>query len=116
MIKNKILPLIVIAALIGIYIVIINQFAVEKTDKSNPNDKNTPTAYVPDPETAKKIAEAIWLPLYGDNIQNQKPFTATLQDSIWIVQGTLPKGTEGGTAYIEIQKKDCKVLKVMGRR
>ena len=109
MLKNRILPLLVIISLIGIYIVIINQFAVEKTDRSNPDG---PAAYVPDAETAKKITEAIWHPIYGNNINQQKPFTATLQDSIWIVQGTLPTGTKGGTAYIEIRKKDCKILKL----
>jgi hypothetical protein len=66
---------------------------------------------VPDEKTALKIAEAIWLPVYGENINGNKPFTATLKnDSIWVVTGTLPKGMKGGTPYIEIQRKDCKIL------
>lgn len=70
--------------------------------------------YVPNEKTAMKVAEAIWLPIYGEQIYNEKPFHATLKnDSIWIVEGTLPEGTLGGTAYIEIQRKDCKVLKVI---
>lgn len=67
---------------------------------------------VPDDMTAMKIAEAIWLPIYGSKIYQEKPYTASLKDSIWIVEGTLPKGSDGGTAYIQIQKKDCKVLMV----
>lgn len=70
--------------------------------------------YVPNEEIAKKIAEIIWLPIYGEKIYKMKPFMATLKDSsIWIVRGTLnPQYTFGGTPYIEIQKKDCKILKV----
>lgn len=32
--------------------------------------------YVPNKETAIKIAEAIWLPIYGNKIYNSKPFRA----------------------------------------
>ena len=76
-----------------------------------------PNGYVPDENTALKIAEAIWLPLYGKEIYDEKPFTVELKDSlIWIVQGTLvqrpPYNIRGGVAYIEIQKSNCKILKV----
>lgn len=67
--------------------------------------------YVPDAETAKKIAEAIWLPIYGKDVLTQKPYETELKDGIWIVKGVL-KDELGGTAYIEIQKSDCKILKV----
>jgi hypothetical protein len=74
------------------------------------NHKND---FVPDQETACKIAEAIWLPIYGEKVQNFKPYEAVLKDgTVWIVEGTLPKGTKGGTPYIEINKKDCRILEV----
>src|ERR1700694_3852686 len=70
------------------------------------------TDYVPNAETAIKIAEAVWLPIYGEKIYENKPFKAKLKNSnVWIVQGTL-KNDLGGVPYIEIQKKDCKILKV----
>jgi hypothetical protein len=74
--------------------------------------------YVPDEETAKRIAEAIWLPIYGERILKQRPYEATLNGDIWVVEGLIPhpyrnhSEFRGGTAYIEIQKKDCKILKV----
>jgi len=68
--------------------------------------------YVPNKETAVRIAEAIWLPIYGDKILMNKPYIATLEKGIWIVEGTLPQGTKGGVPYIEIQKSNCKILKV----
>lgn len=69
--------------------------------------------FVPDEETAVKIAEAVWFPIYGENIHAKKPFSAALKnDSIWIVTGTLPEGMKGGVPYAEISKYDCKILSV----
>ena len=69
--------------------------------------------YVPNQETAIKIAEVIWYPIYGVNIEKFKPFKVELKDNtVWIVEGTIKEG-KGGVPYIEINKKDCKILKVM---
>ena len=69
---------------------------------------------VPNEETAIRIAEAVWLPIYGSLIYGSRPFKARLvDDSIWVVEGTLPEGSVGGTPYAEIQRKDGKVLKVI---
>ena len=46
--------------------------------------------FVPDKETATKIAEAILIPVYGkDSIEDERPFTATLKGNTWTVGGTL---------------------------
>lgn len=82
-----------------------------------PKDTIT-TNYVPDEETAKKIAEAVWLPIFGERIFEQQPYNAALVNGIWIVKGSLPPpcryipDCRGGSAYIEIQKSDCKILLV----
>ena len=69
--------------------------------------------YVPDESTAIRVAEAIWLPIYGKSIYTKRPFTARLEnDSIWVVEGTLEEDHHGGVPYIEIQKSDCKILMV----
>ena len=69
--------------------------------------------YVPDENTAIKIAEAVWLPIYGERIYDRKPFVASLVDnSIWVVQGTLKPGKLGGVPYAEIQKIDGKILRI----
>jgi hypothetical protein len=71
-----------------------------------------PDGFVPNQETAIKIAEAIWLPIYGREVLQQKPYYAKLIDNkIWIVEGTL-KRRVGGTAYIEIDKYTGTILKV----
>ena len=70
--------------------------------------------YVPNEETAIKIAEAIWYPIYGAKIEKSKPYKAHLvyDNKVWVVEGTLEKGRRGGVPYIEINKKDCRILKV----
>jgi len=68
--------------------------------------------YVPNKETAIKIAEALWLQVYGEKINDKKPFIAELKDGkIWIVKGTLHHA-KGGVPYIEIRKSDCKILRM----
>jgi len=108
---KKLLPLILVV-LVTFSVVAMNLKTSKKTSIKNgyvPKD-----GFVPNKETAIKIAEAIWLPIYGNEIYTCKPFVAELKnDSIWVVKGTLETGKYGGVPYIEIQKADCKVLKVI---
>jgi hypothetical protein len=74
--------------------------------------------YVPDAQTAIKIAVAVWSRIYGEaEIADQKPYHATLKDGVWAVRGTFqePKdGPEavGGVAYAYIAQKDGCILEV----
>jgi hypothetical protein len=69
--------------------------------------------YVPDATTAIKIAEAVWIPIYGKRrLSDEKPFKARLVNGVWIVGGTLPKGARGGTAYAEISKETGCIINV----
>ncbi len=67
---------------------------------------------VPDEATAIKIAEAVWLPIYGKTLDDERPFHATLQNGVWFVTGTLPEGWLGGTAEAEISKIDGRILRI----
>jgi len=69
--------------------------------------------FVQDEETAKKIAEAVWLPIYGKDIEKEKPFVAVLNNDVWTVKGTLPRNYIGGVAEIQISKDDGKILRVI---
>jgi hypothetical protein len=69
--------------------------------------------YVPNEMTAIKIAEAIWLPIYGKEIYDFKPFIAKLiKGKIWRVYGTVHT-EKGGSPIVEIQKSDGRVLMVI---
>ena len=74
-----------------------------------------PTAgYVPDEETAIRIAIAVWSPIYGkDQIESEKPYKVILKDGVWYVSGSLPKGWKaGGVAEAEIDKNDCRIIRI----
>jgi hypothetical protein len=73
-----------------------------------------PNGFVPDERTAVAIAEAILIPIYGkEQIDSEKPLTAKLKDGIWTVQGSLPKGWDGGVAIIKLAKQDARIIHVM---
>jgi NTF2 fold immunity protein len=70
--------------------------------------------YVPDEQTAIAIAVAAWIPIYGKaQIENEKPYKATLKDGVWTVTGTVPPGYDGGTALAEIAQADGRILRVI---
>jgi hypothetical protein len=72
--------------------------------------------FVPDKNTAIRIAEAVLDPIYGeDKIKAEEPLDAKLNEAgdTWIVWGHLPKpANKGGAAYIEISKADARILRV----
>jgi hypothetical protein len=69
--------------------------------------------FVPDKQTAIRVAEAILLPIYGEKrIANERPFSATLNDNTWRVEGYIAEGSDGGVAEVEISKSDGRILHV----
>jgi len=72
-----------------------------------------PSGYVPDAETAIRIAVAVWEPIYGQKqIATEEPHHATLKGGVWVVEGSLPGGMLGGVAIAEISKSDGTILRV----
>lgn len=67
---------------------------------------------VPDESTAIKVAEAVWLPIYGEGIYSKQPFVAEYneKEGCWIVNGTLPKNLCGGVPEIKIKKSNGEVI------
>lgn len=69
---------------------------------------------VKESKTAIKIAEAILFEIYGkENIESQKPYEEYLIKNYWVISGTLPKGSKGGTFLIIIDAKNARVLKII---
>jgi hypothetical protein len=88
--------------------VVATSFAQSSAHNYRPSE-----GYVPDAVTAIKIAVAVWEPIYGrEQIAAEKPYKAILQDGVWIVEGSLPRGMAGGVAVAEISKYDGKILRV----
>ena len=110
---------IVTSYIILVFILLISTVAFGGSNKKPVDDRDIRPGYVPkagfvpDATTAIKIAEAVWLPVYGKSIYREKPFTARLKKGVWYVEGSLPLQSVGGVAFIMIQKSDGKVLKVI---
>jgi hypothetical protein len=69
--------------------------------------------YVPNEETAIKIAVAVWEPIYGSKkISHEKPYKAKLQNGVWFVTGSLKSGWKGGVAEIEICQTTAQVIRL----
>jgi hypothetical protein len=81
-----------------------------------------PDGFVPTPQVAAQIAEAILVPIYGrDNITEEKPFKIHLEGDVWIVQGTLPQPTTGritmgGVFMIKISRQTGEILDLIHTR
>jgi hypothetical protein len=68
--------------------------------------------YVPDAETAMKIAEAVWLPNYGAAVLDMRPWRARLENDVWVVEGSLPRPMPGGVPIAKISKRTGEILRV----
>lgn len=95
-----------------VILVVTISFTVDRKEKKSfykPKD-----GFVPDKETAIKIAEIVLNKIYTEKtINHEKPFSVSLVDSsVWVVSGNLPKEYCGGVAEIEIQKSDGKIINV----
>ena len=65
---------------------------------------------VPDADTAKRIAEAVWIPKYGtDTVASQAPLQAELKFNVWIVSGS---SSTGPPLYAFIFQRDGRILSV----
>jgi len=80
---------------------------------------------VPDEATALKIAEPALIKTYGKRqIDDERPLTATLENGIWTVGGTLccpdrsghrtcePGMCLGGVAVLKLRQSDGKILSI----
>ncbi|MGA1982150.1 MAG: NTF2 fold immunity protein [Acidobacteriaceae bacterium] len=80
-----------------------------------------PGGFVPNEATAVKVAEAVLVPVYGEQqIASERPFHARRDGDTWTVSGTLrcPDGKggttttlcDGGVAEVHISAADARIL------
>ena len=66
-----------------------------------------------DSVAAVEAAEKILFKTYGkENIEKQKPYQIYLINNYWILFGSLPEDSLGGTFLIILDKRDSRVLKM----
>jgi len=75
--------------------------------------------YVPDAVTASRIAEAVWISIYGkDTIYGERPYHVKRVRDLWYVEGSFSPSPDpkcviaGGVAEITIHAKSGKILRV----
>ncbi len=108
MINNK-----KIINLVGLLAILLMCASVLFAAEDQKHNYKPASGYVPDEETAIKIAVAVWTPIYGkEKIEKEKPYEATLKDGIWYVSGSLPEGWKGGVAEAEIAKDDGRIIRI----
>jgi len=114
--KKVIFMIIILFLLLSLVIVFVIFRMTSSKNYILPVDQNSfvKNGAVPNEETAIKIAEAIWLPIYGEKIYNRQPFKAEYieKEDCWYVRGTLPENWTGGVPEIKINKSDCKIVYV----
>jgi len=96
----------------SLILVLIVLFIIAPPVFAQEHNYKPPEGYVPNAETAIRIAEAVLLPIYGESIFKERPFVAKLTDGAWVVTGTLPTNKVGGVAVIEISKETGCILRV----
>ena len=106
-----------IVTFIAVPLVALSSALAQETNP--PHNYKPSQGYVPNAETAIRIALAVWEPIYGKKqIDSEKPYRATLRDGVWTVEGSLPPGWRGGVAipkYRRVTERSCE-LAMAGRR
>jgi len=120
--------------IISLYLVSCTNNSSQKNDKATNNDSaialvqgekkeltenkrktySQSDGFIPDKETAGKIAEIVLLNIYGEDIRKEMPFIITLEDNeVWFIQGRNTHYTGfGGVVYMSICKKDGRILRI----
>jgi hypothetical protein len=81
-------------------------------------EKKPDNGYIPDVQTAVRVAEAVLVPVYGARqVAHERPFRASLAGDLWTVSGsmhhcrtTTNKVCVGGVAVVQISKASGEVL------
>ena len=106
---------------VGLWLTVGQNLGEDKTvltDRLLANIVTQPSAipkegFVPNAEVAAKIAEAVWVPIFGArSVALKKPFLVTQTNGIWLIRGTLPAGSLGGVPYAWIAKTNGAILKI----
>ena len=78
-------------------------------------EKSLPEAgVISNGDIAIKFAEAIWLPIYGEEIYSRLPFKTVhyVDADQWYVRGTRPEGVLGGVLEIRFNGTDASILRI----
>lgn len=75
--------------------------------------EDVPNGFLATSDAALKVAQVYLEPIYGyDRIKRQEPFYATIQNNLWIIKGTTPKGSIVEPIKIILERSSGRVVSV----
>jgi hypothetical protein len=98
-------------------VLLVSVFASGYLQAQSDSSVQPKSGFVPNAETAVKIAEAVLVPVYGEKkILDERPFNAKLEGDVWTVIGSLHCGAPhcvGGAAEVKISKSSGQILQMV---
>lgn len=83
------------------------------TDTTKHNVISSENIILKDSLIATTVAETVLFSIYGKtNITKQKPYEINHLNNFWVLNGTLPKGSLGGTFLIIIDDRNARIIKI----
>jgi NTF2 fold immunity protein len=83
------------------------------SDSTLHNIINSKSEIIKDSETAISIAEKILFKIYGqEEIERQRPYEIYKLDNFWVIFGTIPTKTLGGTFTIIMDSNNGRVVRL----
>ena len=90
-----------------------NELKIALSDTTIHNVINLKAQIIKDKETAISVTEPILFHTYKkENIIKQRPYEVYLIDDYWIVSGTLPEGSLGGTFLIILDARNSRIIRL----
>ncbi len=82
-------------------------------DSSLHNVIDHKTSIIKDSTVAISVAESVLFSIYGkESIIKQRPYEIYFINNYWILIGTLPEGSLGGTFLIIIDSRDSRIIRL----
>lgn len=98
---------------ITLLVLLMSQIVVANAADNTKHTYKPKEGYVPNEKTAMAIAAAVWAPIYGEGvIVGARPYRAKLENGVWLVEATFPKGYASGAVIAEISKDDGRILRI----
>ena len=90
-----------------------NELNLALSKQSQHNVIDNETLILKDSSIAVSVAEPILFQLYGkENIESEKPYEIHFIKNYWLITGTLPQDSVGGTFMIILDAKNAQIIKI----
>lgn len=82
-------------------------------DTTGHNCVNHKRIIIKNEEIAINVVEPILFDMYGEeNILDQRPYKVSKVKDYWLIEGSLPKGSLGGTFLIIVDARNAEIIKI----